>query len=144
VCVCACVCVLHWTFKKTVQWRVLMNTVCRPSGYIKRGQFLYQPLFYSLLEDDCTPCSACQKAKSTTGACCVQNSKDSLIPSLSIVLDNFSLYSQSVSSLCHHYTRFITNAILCNDFCLRHCNWWHVRAVHGTVHQEPRLFGEKV
>ena len=43
-----------------------------------------------------------------------------MIPSFSNVLDNFSLCIQSVSSLCCHYTRFITNAILCNDFCLRH------------------------
>jgi len=67
-----------------------------------------------------------------------------MIPSFSNALDNFSLCIQSVSSLCHHYTRFIANAILCNDFCLRHWNWWNVGAVYGTVRQQPRLFGEKV
>jgi hypothetical protein len=43
------------------------------SGSTKSGQFLYQPLDNSLLEDDCTPCSACHKEKSTTEDCCVQS-----------------------------------------------------------------------
>jgi hypothetical protein len=36
-----------------------------PSVSTKRGQFLYKPLDFSLLEYDCTPCSAWHRAKST-------------------------------------------------------------------------------
>jgi hypothetical protein len=67
-----------------------------------------------------------------------------IIPSFTNVLDNFLLCIQSVSSLWHNYACLITHTILCNDFCLRHCNCWYARAVHGTLRQEPCLFGEKV
>jgi hypothetical protein len=72
VCVRACVCVSLNVLNNCPVTGSYEHAVL-PSGSTKSGQFLYQPLDYLLLENDCTPCSAFHKAKLTTDACCVQN-----------------------------------------------------------------------
>jgi hypothetical protein len=120
-CVCVCVCV-PLNVLKNVQWWVLMNTVFGRQVLSRAGSFYTIRSIIRFLRMTVLHVVHVTRRRQQLTLAAYKTRRTRMIPSFTNVLDNFLLCIQSVSSLCHHYARFIALTLLCNDFCLRHCN----------------------